>query len=543
MSLLRRLIDQRTASRIWQRDATVFAGGSPDAGVRTAIHTRLGWLDVPDGMAPETAALRTFAEELSADGVHSAHVLGMGGSSLCAEVLRETAPPGAGGATLSVLDTTDERAIDETAAGLVPATTLFVVASKSGTTIEATSLERYFGFLAAKRLGDAAGRQFAAITDPGTPLLTHARERGYRRTFVNPPDIGGRYSALSLFGLVPAVLLGVDLDALLAAARAMARRSTADAESNPGLALGAFMAEQANAGRDKLTILLPAALAPLGAWIEQLIAESTGKEKRGILPVVDEPIGEVDAYGSDRAFVLVEHDEGATDLTKLADRLAAAGHPVFRVRAEGLGAEFFRWEFATAVAGGALGINPFDEPNVKAAKEATRELLDGLRTTGALRVDPPLKPAAGLIGCLVREHRPPDTGHAAAAEYLAILDYLPADPARRAAVDAVRQRIRRERRIATTYGIGPRYLHSTGQYHKGGTNTGAFLLLTAPDATTTAVPGTDLSFSVLKQAQALGDFNALVRAERRVVHVHVEHPSSDIEAIIEHVVRTRIFGS
>jgi hypothetical protein len=313
----------------------------------------------------------------------------------------------------------------------------------------------------------------------------------------------------------------------------MADRCRADTAENPGLALGAFMAEQAGNGRDKLTLLLPPSLAPLGAWIEQLIAESTGKRGKGILPVVDEPLGSVEEYADDRAFVLYQATD-AGELVSRAAALQAAGHPVFRIddASAGLGAEFFRWEFATAVAGAALGIDPFDEPNVKEAKSRTNGLLDAYRSTGALRVDPPLKPVVKLTGCLMRDHRP-QQHRAAGHPYVALLDYLPLDPARYDVVRRLRSHIRSVTHAATTHGIGPRYLHSTGQYHKGGPNTGVFVLLTGVDAFTTPVPGSDYSFSVLKQAQALGDFEALVAADRRVIHLHFDAPGSDFSSLLE----------
>jgi hypothetical protein len=460
----------------------------------------------------------------------------MGGSSLCAEVLRDAAPSRLGGAALVVLDTTDERTILQVADTLDPSRTLFLVASKSGTTVEVSSLERYFGSITTRAVGPAAGPHFVAITDPGTPLVAHAREHGYRDTLINPPDIGGRYSALSLFGLTPGALLGLDLDALLRSGKKMADLCAADNEENPGLALGAFMAEHAAAGRDKLTVLLPPDAAAIGPWIEQLVAESTGKEGRGVLPIVDEPAGIPSEYGSDRAFVLVQ-TAASTGVDQSAAALEAAGHPVFRIAAtDGLGAEFFRWEFATAVAGVGLGINPFDEPNVREAKTYTQTFLETFRATGALKVDPPLKPVEGANGCLVREHRgrrEPAAG--LSGRYLAILDYLPGDPARTAAMNDLRRRIRARTQWATTRGLGPRYLHSTGQYHKGGPNTGLFVLLTAADRTTTAVPGTDYSFSVLKQSQALGDFAALAAAGRDVVHLHFDDAGAAVALAIEQV--------
>ena len=541
---LQQLIDSRVASRIWQRDTSVFAPASAPAAVREAIANRLGWLDAPDHMAAMLPEVRALAEGAWKDGITHVCLLGMGGSSLCAEVLRETVPTGTQGSALIVLDTTDERAITQAAATLNPAKTLFLVASKSGSTIEVTSLEHFFGSITARAVGAEAGRHFVAITDPGTSLVSHATGHGYRHTFINPTDIGGRYSALSLFGLVPAALLGVDVAYLLEAGRQMAARCRADADTNPGLVLGAFMAEHAAAGRDKLTILLPAALAPLGQWIEQLIAESTGKEGHGILPVVDEPLGLPVEYGTDRAFVAVM-TPGSDGLEATARGLEAAGHPVFRLNAakEGLGAEFFRWEFATAVAGAALGVNPFDEPNVRDAKARTAALLDTFRATGAFRVDPPLEPLEKTAGVLLREH---GSGAPAAPDqrgrYIAVLDYLPADAARLAMISRLRQRMRSVTKRATTHGVGPRYLHSTGQYHKGGPNTGLFILLTAADETTTAVPGTDYSFSVLKQAQALGDFEALVAAGRAVVHVHFDDRATDVFSTLEGLLVKRGLG-
>jgi glucose-6-phosphate isomerase len=536
MSFRERLEAEQTVSRIWRRETAVFAAAPAPAAVHEAIGHRLGWLDAPHAMAAQIGAVRSFADQARRDGLIDVHLLGMGGSSLCAEVLRETAPTGLRGASVTVLDTTDEQAVDDTAAALSPGRTLFLVASKSGTTIEVSSLERYFGSLISRSVGQAAGGHFAAITDPGTPLVAHAREQGYRETFLNPPDIGGRYSALSLFGLVPAALLGLDLEAILGAGQRMADRCRADGEANPGLALGAFMAEQAASGRDKLTVLLPPALEPLGAWIEQLVAESTGKEGRGVLPVVDEPPGSVEEYAGDRAFVVVE-DAESDHLEQTARALEQAGHPVFRVEAaDGLGGEFFRWEFATAVAGAGLGINPFDEPNVRDAKARTQTLLDGFWSTGALRVDPSLKPMDGLADCLIRGHRASAAARGdLAGRYVAFLDYLPANPARVAAISRLRQHVRRTTRMATTYGVGPRYLHSTGQYHKGGPNTGVFVLLTAPDATTTSVPGTEYSFSTLKQAQALGDFDALAAAGRDVLHFHFDRAGADVAGAVERV--------
>jgi hypothetical protein len=436
---------------------------------------------------------------------------------------------------LRVLDTTDERAILAATASLDPDRSLFIVASKSGTTIEVSSLERHFWSAMTSALGTKAAEHFVAITDPGTPLARRAAAAGYRDVFINPADIGGRFSALSLFGLVPAALLGIDLRSLLASAERMASASRVDDSDNPGLALGLFVGRQARAGRDKLTLMLPETLAALGPWIEQLVAESTGKHGHGVLPVVDEPIGAPQEYGADRAFVAVE-TQSSTEVSRAADALAADGRPMFRIStgADDLGGEFFRWEVATAVAGLVLGVNPFDEPNVKDAKERTQRQLDTFIATGDFRLDPPLDRRNGYGR---REHRPNASDvRMGEGRYLAVLDYLPLDPSRDDVIARVRRTIRTRTGLATTHGVGPRYLHSTGQYHKGGPNSGLFLLITARDATMTPVPGESYSFRTLKQAQALGDFEALVAAGRNVVHYHIEDPTAEFSAALEKAV-------
>ena len=532
-SLLTRFTTDRFATRLWAHDAKAFEVARADAAVRQAIDNRMGWLDAPAGMTAHLPALGTLAQGAAKDGLTDIYLLGMGGSSLCAEVLRDVAATRNSGARLVVLDTTDERTVRTVTDGMHPDRALFLVASKSGGTIEVTSLERHFwATIDNAALNHPVGRHFVAITDPDTSLAALAASRGYRQTFINPADIGGRYSALSLFGLVPAALMGLDVAALLASGRAMADACSTDATINPGLALGAFMAAHAAAGRDKLTLLVPPALAPLGVWIEQLVAESTGKLGKGVLPVVGEPIGAVGDYGSDRAFVAIT-TPGDSTVEPLARRLEAAGHPVFWIETQpsAVGAEFFRWEFATAVAGAGLGVNPFDEPNVRDAKARTQAQLDGRRLTGHFTLDPPL--VAG-DGCTWRIHRSASRAPVP-GRYVAILDYLPADPARAPVIAALRTKFRQHMGAATTHGIGPRYLHSTGQYHKGGPNTGSFVLLTSGDETATPVPGTDFTFSTLKHAQALGDFEALAAAGRDVLHVHLEDPSAEGLAALESV--------
>jgi glucose-6-phosphate isomerase len=530
-TVLTQLVTTTLASRIWQRDPDAFVGRGGAPAVYDSIRNRLGWLDAPSGMTAHLADVSAFADGLHRDGITDVFLLGMGGSSLCAEVLRDvlgSLPPNH---RLVVLDTTDERTIRRVTESLVPARSCFLVSSKSGSTVEVISLERHFWSVMSAAVA-SPGRHFAAITDANTDLVAHAATHAYRHTFINPSDIGGRYSALSLFGLVPAALAGIEPSSLLQRARAMADRCRLDDEANPGLSLGAFMGGHAKAGRDKLTVLAPAALEPLGAWIEQLVAESTGKIGKGILPVVSEPIGPASQYGGDRAFVaLLTPDAG--EVRTAASALETAGHPVFRIEtsADQLGAEFFRWEFATAVAGAVLELNPFDEPDVRGAKVRTQAQLDAQKATGAFRVEPPFENGPGYARRERRRLGAPVPGR----PYLAILDYLPAQDGRAAIMQRLRAALRQRGPMATTYGVGPRYLHSTGQYHKGGPNTGTFLLLTAADEQATPVPGMGYSFSTLKHAQAFGDFDALAGADRHVLHYHFENPTADFAAEIEKV--------
>jgi glucose-6-phosphate isomerase len=526
--LTTRLTRARTASRLRTGDTTVFSGDPADAPVHARIGQRLGWVTAPDRIAAWADEAREFARDARQDGLTDLVLLGMGGSSLCAEVLRDAPGSATRAATLRVLDTTDERAVLEATRALVPERTLFLVASKSGSTIEVTSLEAYFRSILERARGSHAGRHFAAITDAATPLVAHAHAHGYRTVFLNPSDIGGRYSALSLFGLVPAAMIGRDLDDIARSARDMAEACRLDVPDNPGLRLGAFMAANARAGRDKLTLFLADEWRPLGVWIEQLVAESTGKDGVGVLPIVEEPPGTPAEYGRDRQFVVVG---AANDL--LARDLESLGHPTFRITPAGLGGEFYRWEFATAICGAALGVNPFDEPNVRDAKVRTQAQLDAFRAHGAFALTPPLTRQGAL---LVRQHVPAGQPREH-APYIAILDYLPHDTLDGTRIADLRLALRRRTGAATTYGVGPRYLHSTGQLHKGGPNAGTHVLLTASDATTTSIPGTDISFSTLKQAQALGDFEALVAADRRVVHLHLDDAGGDAAELVDAALR------
>ena len=508
-----RLLEQGTVERIWKRDPAAWQA-APGSADWKSIETRLGWLDVAKTMPPHMKQVHRLRDEVRSEGFDAAYLLGMGGSSLCAEVLRSVFGVADGCPQLTVLDTTDELTLGSAAARMEPARTLFIVASKSGGTVEVASMERFFWNLMSHAVGTTAGRHFVAVTDPGTALNRLAEARGYREIFTNPADIGGRFSALSLFGLVPAAIIGAPVDALLAGGAAMAEGCRQHNHANAGLELGAFMAAAAAGGRDKLTLALAPSFASLGLWIEQLVAESTGKHGKGLLPVVDEPLGRPDEYGSDRVFVSIASESDAADEQRLA-ALERAGFPVLRlsIRHDGLGAEFFRWEFATAVAGAALGINPFDEPNVSEAKAKTTALLADYTARGRFDDAPPA-PSAAQAREVIEAIRPGD--------YVAFLSYLPADSDIEAAVGEIRSAIRARTKAATTFGLGPRYLHSTGQYHKGGPNTCIAVVLTADDETQTAIPEAGYSFSVLKRAQALGDVQALEAHGRRVVRLHFQ---------------------
>jgi len=541
LNLVDRFLQNRLVSRIWAREIGAW-GAAPGSSEANSIGTRLGWLDTGETMRPHLGRLAALGETARAEQVEAVYLLGMGGSSLCAEVLRSVLGVAEGSPQLHVLDTTDEKTITTVAARMDPRRTWFLVSSKSGGTVEVASMERFFWSKVEPVLGERTGRQFIAITDPGTALNALAASRGYRETFVNPADIGGRFSALSLFGLVPTALIGRSAEDLLQAGETIADGCRQENTLNPGLQLGAFIGATASNGRDKLTVLLPPSLATLGLWIEQLIAESTGKHDKGALPVVDEPLGRPDQYGADRAFVVIGTDRDAVDGRAVA-ALEEAGHPVMRLstRVEAIGAEFFRWEFATAVAGAALGINPFDEPNVSEAKEKTKALLGSLDASGRLTGHAPTSSSdsvdvfsqrfagdspAQVVRAALAALTPPD--------YVAFLSYLPPGSEVAQAITGIRAGIREHFRVASTFGVGPRYLHSTGQYHKGGPNTALAFVLTADDETQTAIPEVGYSFSTLKRAQALGDTETLEAHDRRTVRIQVKD-ASHAAAALEHL--------
>lgn len=485
--------------RVWAGDPTVWKDRETPE-----IRDRLGWLTVGESMAGQAGALAKFAEEIRQE-FSQVVLCGMGGSSLAPEVLKRSFGSAAGYPALQVLDSTDPRAVRQAEQGSPLAKTLFIISSKSGTTQESDSFLRYFW-----ERSKGNGAQFVAITDPGTPLEQLAAERRFRRTFINQPDIGGRYSALSYFGLVPASLIGVDVAALLQRANQEARACGAAMASgeNPGLRLGMALGESALAGRDKATFVLSPGIAALGLWLEQLIAESTGKEGKGILPVADEPLGPPEVYGDDRIFVsitLAGDDQPDRDARLLA--LERAGHPVVRLSLKDryeLGSQFFRWEFATAIAGALLHINPFDQPNVAESKANTKEVLARRSKSAPLASAADLKEFLGGI-------RPGD--------YLAIMAYLPPSIENDRVLSAMRRRLRDQLRVATTLGYGPRFLHSTGQFHKGGPAVGHFLQIIDQSGEDLAIPGESFSFGQLKAAQAEGDLLALRARHRPAIRI------------------------
>jgi glucose-6-phosphate isomerase len=487
---IERFEQDQVARRIWAKDHTVWR---PEP---TEITDRLGWLTVHEAMRGQTGDLKSFAEGCASDGFRTAILAGMGGSSLAPEVFRETFGVARGFLDLIVLDTTHPDQIRSVEEGLDLDRTLFVIASKSGGTTETLSHFAYFW----EKVPD--GSHFVCITDPGTSLQKLAQEHGFRRVFQNEPAIGGRYSALSHFGLVNAALVGVDLDGLLAGAHEMSEACGPDvpAAKNPGMALGAAMGESALGGRNKLTTVLPREIQALGYWVEQLIAESTGKEGKGIVPVEGEDLGNPDVYGDDRLFVATGGPDGGA-----LDALVEAGNPEVRIPFEDtieLGGEMFRWEFATAVAGAVIGIHPFDQPDVQSAKDATKRILAEEKIPD---VDP------GDLNQLLSSAR--------SGDYLAIQAYIPRNQENIRRLHGIRMRMRDRMRIATMVGFGPRFLHSTGQLHKGGPNTGVFIQVVDRPHSDLSIPGQSYTFGHLIAAQAAGDLMELRDRDRRVARV------------------------
>jgi glucose-6-phosphate isomerase len=526
---------ERAAAGLWQRDPSVW---SADRSVQQAIANRLGWLSAPLLMGDALPRLQQFAESVQRDGFTDVVLLGMGGSSLAPEVLRAVLGVAPGWPRFHMIDSTDPDAVRSVATP--PERTLYLLASKSGTTIEPNSLAAHFRRLLQEAHVPHWGDHFVAITDEGTALAERARVERFRDVFINPSDIGGRYSALSFFGLVPAALMGQNTKGLVGWAIAMlaaAKPGFGEIIANPAIGLGLAMGGAARGGRDKLTLIVQPALEPFGLWVEQLVAESTGKAGAGIVPIAGETLAEAPAYGTDRLFVrLRSHGSYAEEMwdSEMRD-LQAAGAPVAVVdlhEPSALGGEFVRWEIATAVASALVGVNPFDEPNVTQAKEATRTLLDYYKSGGELPTPPSdtaVNGATLTLSAAAREQLGSPRAEAfltllREGDYLALLAYLGPDLEMAQTLRAFRMAVRDRARVATMSGYGPRYLHSTGQLHKGGPNTGVFVLVTATPRTDLPIPGENFSFGTLEMAQALGDFASLDATRRRALHVHLPSP-------------------
>jgi transaldolase / glucose-6-phosphate isomerase len=530
------LEEWRSAGKIrqlWAGDAKLWTGADEA--------NWLGWLDIVEHETGRLDALNALAQDVRRQGFADAVLLGMGGSSLGPEVLAETFERQGGGPQFWVLDSTDPAQVRTVESKINLARTLFIVSSKSGSTLEPNVLKEYFFERITSAVGaDAAGSHFVAITDPGSSLEKEAKRDRFRHIFYGRPSIGGRYSVLSDFGMVPAAIMGFDLRRLFDTTALMVRscgRYVPPAE-NPGVALGAILGCAAKAGRDKVTIIASGGIADFGAWLEQLLAESTGKHGKGIVPVAGEPLGDVGAYGKDRVFAylrLTSSPDGAQD--KAVDAIQAAGHPVVRIEVSDvyhIGQEFFRWEIATAVAGAVIGIDPFDQPDVEASKVQTRELTSAYEKGGSLPAEKPFFEAdgfrlfadprntealggastlAGVLSAHLKRLRPDD--------YFALLAYIERNERHRETLKDIRVLIRDRFHVATCVGFGPRFLHSTGQAYKGGPDSGVFLEITCDDAADISIPGRKYSFGVVKAAQGRGDFEILAQRGRRALRVHI----------------------
>lgn len=519
---LSQITDHHIVRRIWAHDHTVWHNEPAE------ISNRLGWLDSANRMAAHLRAIETFVAGVQADGYTDAVLLGMGGSSLAPEVFRLTFGVAPGHLDLTVLDSTDADAVRALRDRLDPARTLFIVSTKSGTTVETLSFFNYFYNWMADSLGAATdpqtvGAHFVAITDPGSKLAALAQQFAFRAVFENDPNIGGRYSALSYFGLLPAALVGVSLPLLLQRARDMMANHMRAGRDNLGAWLGAVIAQAARLGRDKMTLVTSAAVDSFGDWVEQLVAESTGKDGQGILPVVGETVGGPSIYGNDRLFI---HLQLAGDSSHVAalDALAAAGHPVVRFTLTDkydLGGQYFMWQMATAVAGHLLGVQPFDQPNVESAKKLAQKMVTAFQNTGLLPESEPAPLTAAALEAFLAQ--------AKAGDYIALQAYVPPTPEATAALQTLRRALRQRTRLATTLGYGPRFLHSTGQLHKGDAGNGLFIQFTsdpvadAPIPDDAGSPASSITFGVLKMAQALGDYEALLSAAppRRAIRFHL----------------------
>lgn len=531
ISALVALCQNDIVARIWAKDYTVWKQ-APDE-----IVSRLGWLDAPAEMLPQTQNILATLEPLIKDGIKDIVLLGMGGSSLAAEVFSKIFGNLPGYPSLHVLDTTDPALIARTSQNLNLEKTLFLVSSKSGSTLEVASLFQYFFTLVSKKMGSNAGSRFILITDQGSPMIKTAHDLSLRHTFLNNPAIGGRYSALSKPGIVPAAIIGVNVERLLQNAVSAAQRektkNTSGKFDDTGVTLGAALGTLAQMGRDKLTLILPESFASLGIWLEQLIAESTGKEGKGILPITGEELSEPGAYSNDRVFAIFSN--GAEDNSEKIASLAAAGHPVISIEINDiceLGAQMFIWEMATAVAAHVLKINPFDQPDVEATKNHTRRIIAEYREKKVLPQSMPTLITdqcdvyGNINGSTSAEALKNFLGQAQAFDYVCLQVYLSPSPEVDEAMRKLRETIFLKYKLAVTIGYGPRYLHSTGQLHKGDSGNGLFIQFTAENLIDVDIPdsfGADnstLTFGTLKAAQAEGDWQALTDARRRVIRFH-----------------------
>jgi len=527
--------------RLWRHDATLWTGKDEAKW--------LGWLDIVDDQLSHIEHLKNMAQEVKSAGFQHALLLGMGGSSLCPEVMRMTFGKIAGYPELHVLDSTDPAQIRAIEKKIDLANTIFIVSSKSGSTLEPNIYKQYFFERVKQKLGEKkAGERFIAITDPGSKMQQVAESDGFRHIFYGLPSIGGRYSALSNFGMVPAAVMGVDVAQFLNATQEMAHACgpTVAAVDNPGVVLGAILGTLGNRGHDKVTIIASPGIFDLGAWLEQLIAESTGKIGKGLVPVDRESLGAPEVYGKDRVFAYLRLESGADAAQdKAVDALERAGQPVVRIAVEqayNLGEEFLRWEIATAVAGSILGINPFDQPDVEASKIVTRALTSEYEKSGKLPDEAPLFEGSGFklfadakntealnesAGKSLEGYLKAHLSRLGAGDYFAVLAYIEMNDAHENSLQGFRHAVRDTKRVATCLGFGPRFLHSTGQAYKGGPNSGVFLQITCDDAADLPVPGQKYTFGVVKAAQARGDFQVLAERGRRALRVHL---TGDVEA-------------
>jgi len=522
--------------RLWRGDTTLWSGAEEDRW--------LGWLHVVSGQIDHPEHIRSIVEDVKAAGFRHALLLGMGGSSLCPEVMRRTFGVVDGLPELLVLDSTVPAQVQAFAKRVDPAKTLFIVSSKSGSTTEPNVLKQYFFERVQRAVGaERAGSHFMAITDPGSSLHRLAKADHFRHIAHGVPTIGGRYSALSHFGMVPSAILGVDVPRFLHRAEIMVQScaSIVPPEVNPGVELGAVLGTLARRGRDKVTLVASPAIGSLGAWLEQLLAESTGKDGKGLVPIDNEPLGAPEVYGEDRVFVYLRlRAAAAGEQDEAIEAFQKAGHPVVRITVEDvmdLGQEFFRWEMATAVAGSVLGINPFNQPDVEASKVATRRLIDEYQKTGVLPSETPVLEEDGLSlftdadnenaiasrarSKSVKEYLKAHLERLGGGDYFAVNAYLEMNGENEQELAALRRAVRDSKRVATTLGYGPRFLHSTGQLHKGGANTGVFLQITSEDAEDVPIPGQKYSFGILTRFQAQGDLRVLVERKRRALRVHL----------------------